>query len=60
MIFQPFNLLSNAPVFDNVAFPLTIHRDKPWVAKLGRSFQPPEVRRFVESTFAGSMVPAFR
>jgi D-methionine transport system substrate-binding protein len=34
-------------------------KDKPWVAKLVKAFQSPEVKQFVESTFAGSMVPAF-
>jgi len=34
-------------------------RDKPWVAKLVKSFQSAEVRQFVEAKFGGSMVPAF-
>lgn len=37
----------------------TADKDKPWVPKLVKAFQSPEVRRFVETTFAGSMVPAF-
>jgi len=32
---------------------------KPWVAKLVKAFQSPEVKQLVESTFSGSMVPAF-
>ncbi|CAN5322171.1 MetQ/NlpA family ABC transporter substrate-binding protein [soil metagenome] len=32
---------------------------KPWVPKLVKAFQSPEVRKFVEARFAGSMVPAF-
>jgi D-methionine transport system substrate-binding protein len=32
---------------------------KPWVARLVRAFQSPEVKQFVETRFAGSMVPAF-
>ena len=34
-------------------------KDKPWVAKLVRAFQSPEVKTLVESSFSGSMVPAF-
>ena len=34
-------------------------KDKPWVAKLVKAFQSPEVRSFVSDKFAGSMVPAF-
>lgn len=33
--------------------------DKPWVPKLVKAFQSPEVRRFVETQFAGSLVVAF-
>ena len=32
---------------------------KPWVAKLVKAFQSPEVKKLVESNFSGSMVPAF-
>lgn len=34
-------------------------KDKPWVAKLVKAYQSPEVRAFVSEKFAGSMVPAF-
>jgi len=37
----------------------TQDKDKPWVPKLVKAFQSPEVRQFVTSKFAGSMVPAF-
>ena len=37
----------------------TADKDKPWVAKLVKSFQSPEVKAFVSEKFAGSMVPAF-
>ncbi len=37
----------------------TADKDKPWVGKLVKAFQSPEVRTFVESIFNGSMVPAF-
>jgi D-methionine transport system substrate-binding protein len=37
----------------------TADKDKPWVAKLLKAFQSPEVKKLVESTFSGSMVPAF-
>ncbi len=37
----------------------TRYKDKPWVAKLVKAFQSPEVKQFVVSNFAGSMVPAF-
>jgi D-methionine transport system substrate-binding protein len=37
----------------------TQDKDKPWVPKLVRAFQSPEVKQFVQSNFAGSMVPAF-
>lgn len=34
-------------------------KDKPWVAKLVKAFQSPEVKQLVESSFSGSLVPAF-
>jgi D-methionine transport system substrate-binding protein len=37
----------------------TQDKDRPWVAKLVKAFQSPEVKQFVSSNFAGSMVPAF-
>ncbi|MES1163040.1 MAG: MetQ/NlpA family ABC transporter substrate-binding protein [Rhizobacter sp.] len=37
----------------------TQDKDKPWVPKLVKAFQSPEVKKLVESSFAGSMVPAF-
>jgi D-methionine transport system substrate-binding protein len=37
----------------------TADKDKPWVAKLVKAFQSPEVKRLVESSFNGSLVPAF-
>ena len=32
---------------------------KPWVPKLVKAFQSPEVKKLVEASFSGSMVPAF-
>ncbi len=37
----------------------TADKDKPWVAKLVKAYQSPEVKAFVAEKFAGSMVPAF-
>ena len=37
----------------------TADKDKPWVAKLVKAFQSPEVKKLVESSFGGSLVPAF-
>lgn len=37
----------------------TADKDKPWVPKLVRAFQSPEVRKFVEGSFNGSLVAAF-
>jgi len=37
----------------------TSDKDKPWVAKLVKAFQSPEVKAFVADKFSGSMVPAF-
>jgi len=37
----------------------TIDRDKPWVPKLVRAFQSPEVSAFVAKNYAGSLVPAY-
>ena len=37
----------------------TADKDKPWVAKLVKAFQSPEVKKLVESSFNGSLVPAF-
>jgi D-methionine transport system substrate-binding protein len=37
----------------------TQDRDRPWVTKLVKAFQSPEVKQFVGSTISGSMVPAF-
>jgi len=37
----------------------TADKDRPWVAKLVKAFQSPEVRRFVETQFAGALVVAF-
>lgn len=34
-------------------------KDKPWVAKLVKAYQSPEVRTYVSEKFAGSMVSAF-
>ena len=34
-------------------------KDKPWVPKLVKAFQSPEVKAFVAEKFSGSMVPAF-
>lgn len=37
----------------------TADKDKPWVARLVKAYQSPEVKAFVADKFAGSMVPAF-
>ncbi|MET0334588.1 MAG: MetQ/NlpA family ABC transporter substrate-binding protein [Rhizobacter sp.] len=37
----------------------TQDKDKPWVAKLVKAFQSPEVKAYVQSSFNGSLVPAF-
>ena len=37
----------------------TVDRDKPWVAKLVRAFQSPEVKAFVAKTYPGSLVVAY-
>ena len=37
----------------------TADKDKPWVAKLVKAYQSPEVKSFVSEKFAGTMVPAF-
>ena len=37
----------------------TADKDKPWVAKLLKAFQSPEVKAYVADKFSGSMVPAF-
>jgi len=37
----------------------TADKDKPWVIKLVKAYQSPEVKAFVSEKFAGSMVPAF-
>lgn len=34
-------------------------KDKPWVPKLVKAFQSPEVKKLVQGSFSGSMVPAF-
>lgn len=34
-------------------------KDKPWVAKLVKAFQSPEVRSFVDTSLKGSLIPAF-
>ncbi|WP_434034949.1 MetQ/NlpA family ABC transporter substrate-binding protein [Cupriavidus sp. a3] len=34
-------------------------KDKPWVKKLVRAYQSEEVRRFIDTEFKGSLVPAF-
>jgi D-methionine transport system substrate-binding protein len=45
--------------YANVLAVRSADKDKPWVAKLVRAFHSPEVRRFVQQKFAGSMVPSF-
>ena len=37
----------------------TQDKDKPWVAKLVKAFQSPEVKKLVETSFSGSLVAAF-
>jgi len=37
----------------------TQDKDKPWVAKLVKAFQSPEVKKLIESSFNGSLVAAF-
>ncbi|MFL9924949.1 MetQ/NlpA family ABC transporter substrate-binding protein [Herbaspirillum lusitanum] len=34
-------------------------KDKPWVKKLVKAYQSDEVRKFIETEFKGSLVPAF-
>ena len=34
-------------------------KSQPWVAKLIKVYQSPEVRQFIETQFKGSVVPAF-
>ncbi|MGO4808239.1 MetQ/NlpA family ABC transporter substrate-binding protein [Cupriavidus sp. 2MCAB6] len=34
-------------------------KDKPWVKKLVKAYQSDEVRRFIETEFKGSLIPAF-
>lgn len=43
----------------NVIAVRTADKDKPWVAKLVKAFQSPEVKAFVAEKFSGSMVAAF-
>lgn len=45
--------------YANLVAVRTQDKDKPWVPKLLKAFQSPEVKQFVASTFAGSIVPAF-
>ncbi len=45
--------------YANVLAVRTADKDKPWVAKLVKAYQSPEVRTFVSEKFAGSMVAAF-
>lgn len=45
--------------YANLLVVRTADKDKPWVPKLIKAFQSPEVRQLVESQFSGSMVPAF-
>ncbi len=45
--------------YANVIAVRTQDKDRPWVARLVRAFQSPEVRRFVETRFADSLVVAF-
>ncbi|MFX5705451.1 MetQ/NlpA family ABC transporter substrate-binding protein, partial [Acinetobacter baumannii] len=34
-------------------------KDKPWAKKLVQAYQSEEVRKFIETEFKGSLVPAF-
>ena len=34
-------------------------KDKPWARKLVQAYQSEEVRKFIETEFKGSLVPAF-
>ena len=45
--------------YANVLAVRTADKDKPWVAKLVKAYQSPEVRAFISEKFAGSIVPAF-
>ena len=45
--------------YANILAVRTADKDKPWVAKLVKAYQSPEVKSFVSENFAGSMVPAF-
>jgi D-methionine transport system substrate-binding protein len=37
----------------------TADKDKPWVPRLVKAFQSPEVKKLIEASFSGSLVPAF-
>jgi D-methionine transport system substrate-binding protein len=45
--------------YANLLVVRTADKDKPWVAKLVRAYQSPEVRDYVKANFAGSVVPAY-
>jgi len=45
--------------YANVLAVRTADKDKPWVAVLVKAYHSPEVKQFVETHFAGSVVPAF-
>ncbi|HEY9066709.1 MAG TPA: MetQ/NlpA family ABC transporter substrate-binding protein [Burkholderiaceae bacterium] len=45
--------------YANVIAVRTADKDKPWVPKLVKAFQSPDVKKFVEANFAGSLIPAF-
>jgi len=45
--------------YANVVAVRTADQDKPWVATLVKAYHSPEVKHFVETHFAGSVVPAF-
>ncbi|WP_034297020.1 MetQ/NlpA family ABC transporter substrate-binding protein [Herbaspirillum sp. RV1423] len=45
--------------YANLIATRTEDKDKPWVKKLVKAYQSPEVRSFIETEFKGSLVPAF-
>ena len=45
--------------YTNLIAVQTKEKDKPWVKELVKAYQSEEVRKFVESEFQGSIVPAF-
>lgn len=45
--------------YANVLVVRIVDKDKPWVASLIKAYQTPAVKAFIETTFKGSLVPAW-